>query len=171
MRILVAAIFIFAMGLGTVARPQFRLHSGNLVPTFEAEDISGNNVDLEKHEGSVVLLMFWTTRCEICLVEFPKLNQMMQRHKSERLTLLAATTDNAAMAGQYLKRRPIEGTVLPDSFGLLLKYADRSEDGTIRIGFPAYFLIDQEGKLAMRTEGYDKIPKLEAKIKDLLSLK
>ena len=51
----------------------------------------------------------------------------------------------------------------------LLQYADRSKGGNIDIDFPAFYVVDQSGKLAYRASGYDKTAPLAAEIDQLLA--
>ena len=47
-----------------------------VIPEFKAVDIDGNDFDLAKLKGKVVLVDFWATWCIPCLKEIPKLRKM-----------------------------------------------------------------------------------------------
>ena len=50
-----------------------------------------------------------------------------------------------------------------------MKYADRDRSGNIAMGYPAYFLVNQNGEIEMKTSGWDKTQKLDSQINRLLS--
>jgi hypothetical protein len=77
--------------------------------------------------------------------------------------------DNESKVGAYLKSNTFSFTILPNSFGTVLQYADRDREGNINMGFPAYYLIDQNGIVRMKTNGWDKTSNLDSQITRLLS--
>lgn len=70
-----------------------------------------------------------------------------------------------------MKKAPFKFDTLPNSFGVVLKYADKDEDGNIAMGFPAHFLINQKGEIELKTSGFAKTEMLDARINQLLSSK
>jgi len=60
-------------------------------------------------------------------------------------------------------------TIVPNSFGAVLQYADRDRSGNIAMGFPAYYLIDQNGIVRMKSSGWDKVQDVDAQISRLLA--
>jgi len=67
-----------------------------------------------------------------------------------------------------LKSTAFNFDILPNSFGAVLQYADRDKSGNMDMGFPAYFLIDQNGSIQMKANGWDKTDVLNARIAGLL---
>jgi len=51
---------------------------------------------------------------------------------------------------------------------MVLKYAQKDGDGNISMGFPSHFIINQEGKIELKTNGFDKTAMLDARINQLL---
>ncbi len=138
---------------------------------FTAVSMSGETIDLESFRGKVVVLTFWSTRCEICKSEIPKLNAMVKNFKGKDVIFLALTADNPAKVESFLKSKPFYFNILPNSFGVLLKYADRDGAGNINMGFPAHFLLNQEGEIVLKTNGFDKAETLSSQINRLLTAK
>ncbi|MEK7856186.1 MAG: hypothetical protein AAB288_08860, partial [Acidobacteriota bacterium] len=66
-------------------------------------------------------------------------------------------------------KNPFEFNVLPNSFGVVLKYADMDRNGTINMGFPSYFLIDKRGSIALKSDGWDKTARIDSQISQLLA--
>jgi peroxiredoxin len=94
---------------------------------------------------------------------------MVERFRSRDVVFLALTTENEARLEPFLRKNPFRFDILPNSFGILLKYADMDRAGNINIGFPAHYLINRRGKIQLRTSGWDKAEKLEGQINRLLA--
>jgi thiol-disulfide isomerase/thioredoxin len=77
-------------------------------PTFSLKDAKGNPVNLPGHKGSVVLLDFWGTTCELCKIEMPWFMEFQKKYKSEGLSVVGvATDDNSAKVTKYLLKEPV----------------------------------------------------------------
>jgi len=148
---------------------QQSLKEGNPAPEFAATSMNGQSYDLKQLQGKVVLVTFWSTKCEICHSEIPKMNQLADRYKGKDVVFLALTMENENRVETYLRSTPFNFDILPNSFGTVLQYADRDRSGNINMGFPAYFLVDQNGGIQLKTSGWDKTQTLDTKISSLLS--
>ncbi|CAN5171054.1 hypothetical protein BH20ACI2_BH20ACI2_27670 [soil metagenome] len=155
-------IVILVLAFSTAALAQTRQ-----AEVFTAVDLNGKTVDLNALKGKVVLLTFWSTRCAICHTEIPKLNRIAAGYADSDVVFLAATMENEEKVESYLKRNPFHFDILPNSFGLVLKYARKDGKGNIAMGFPAYFLIDQDGKIEYQSSGWDQARPLDAAINKL----
>jgi peroxiredoxin len=163
--ILLALIFIVAAS----ASAQQVLKTGETAPAFSGQALDGTVYDLDQLHGKVVVLTFWTTRCAICHSEIPHLNRVAERYRGKDVVFLAVTMDNETKVNPYIKRNPFNFNILPNSFGVMLKYADKDRSGNINMGFPAHFLISRKGTIALRTDGWDKAANLDAQISRLLT--
>lgn len=143
----------------------------NLAQNFTAVTMKGGDIELEALRGKVVVLTFWSTRCQICHVEIPKMNRMAAQYKGKDIVFLAATMEAPAKVEAYTKNNPFDFEILPNSFGLVLKYGDRDASGNVTLGFPAYFIIDQKGEIVQKSMGWDKIDSVTAQINRLLASK
>jgi peroxiredoxin len=157
------------MFLATFAVGQQQLRPGAQAPDFAAESMDGKAYNLSQLQGKVVVMTFWSTRCEICVVEIPKLNRMAERYKGQDVVFLALTMENNGKIEPFLRKNPFSFSILPNSFGVVLKYADLDKGGTINMGFPAHYIIDKRGAIAHRSEGWDKANSIEAQISKLLA--
>jgi len=167
MRLVNTLILTFVLAVSALA--QQNLQVGQAAPDFAATTIDGRSVNLKDLQGKVVVLTFWSTRCAICHSEFPKLNQVVQRYAGKDVVFLAPTMENAAKVQPYLQKNQVSPTVLTNGFGLVMKYADLSKDGAIKMGFPAYYVIDKNGQINHRAEGWDKTQHLDSRISKLLA--
>lgn len=145
------------------------LRPGEPAPEFSGQSLDGTLYDLQQLQGKVVVLTFWSTRCQICHSEIPNLNRVADRYRGKDVVFLAVTMDNQAKVEPYIKRNPFNFTILPDSFGVMLKYADKDRAGNLNMGFPAHFLISRKGLIALRTDGWDKAANLDMQISKLLA--
>lgn len=152
----VASVCVFAQQAKPVAE------------NFSSLNMNGETVELESLRGKVVLITFWSTKCAICISEIPKLNQMAAGFKDRDVVFLGLTTDNPTLVESFTKNRPFNFSLVPSSFGTLLKYADRDRAGNLNMGFPAYFVVNQQGEIELKTSGWDKTNAVSAQINRLL---
>jgi len=139
-----------------------------LPETFNATALDGQTFELAELKGKVVVLTFWLTRCAICHSEIPKLNRLVKTHKDDDVVFLGLSMENENKIASFLKKTAFDFNILPNSFGVVLKYADKSNNGAINMGFPAHFLINQKGEIELTTNGFDKSKILDAEINRLL---
>jgi len=168
MRIFSSILIALLLAVSSVFAQQV-LKPGETAPQFSGQSLDGTIYDLDRLQGKVVVLTFWSTRCEICHSEIPNLNRVAERYRGKDVVFLAVTMDNEAKINPYLKRNPFNFNILPNSFGVMLKYADKDRSGNINMGFPAHFLISRKGMIALRTDGWDKAANLDSQISRLLS--
>jgi peroxiredoxin len=155
--------------LFSTAVAQQNLQVGQPAPEFVAQTLDGQTVNLKELQGKVVVLTFWSTRCAICHAEIPKLNQIVERYKGQDVAFLALTMENEAKVNPYLRKTPFNYTILTNGFGVVLKYANMTKEGGISMGFPSYFLINKQGTISLRAEGWDKSTNLDNQISQLLT--
>ena len=158
---LVLAFSFAAFGQNSKVKPK--------AETFTATAINGESFDTAELKGKVVLIAFWSTRCPICAAEIPKLNQLSADYKNRDVVFLGLTAENEGKVKSHLKKKPFDFNIIPNSFDMILKYADKDRDGNVTMGYPAYYLINQKGEIELKTNGYDKTPILDKQINRLLA--
>lgn len=168
MRSLLLLLALAALPAASVAA-QTGLTVGSEAPGFSATSLSGKQYDLAELRGSVVVLTFWSTRCAICHEEMPKLDRLVESFKGRNVVSLSLTMENAEQIHTYLRRNRFAAEIVPDSFGVVLKYADRGREGNLDMGFPSYFVIDQEGRIRFRSSGFDKTQRVGSAVGGLLA--
>jgi len=165
----IISIFFLTLMIAVSVSAQQNLKAGSAAPDFAGESIDGKQYNLSELQGKIVVLTFWSTRCAICHSEIPKLNRIVDRYKDKDVVFLALTMENQVKIAPYLRKTPFNFSILPNSFGVVLKYADNDGKGNIDIGFPAHFVINRKGAIEMRTSGWDKAENLESQISRMLS--
>ncbi len=156
--------------LATSAAAQTSLKVGASAPDFSSISLNGSQYELAKLRGTVVVLSFWSTKCEICRAELPKLNKLAgQFDGTGKVVFLAPTMENDDIVNAFVRRNPVRFEILADNFGLLLQYADRTKDGSLDMGFPSFFVIDQNGIIQYRGSGYGRVEPLAKAIDKLVA--
>ena len=160
LRILFCAILV--VSFSNFSQAQYS--SKKTAEPFSATAMNGQNFDLESLKGKVVVLTFWSTRCPICAGEIPNLNRLAEQYKGKDVVFLGLTTEDPNRVNNFLKSKPFNFNILPNSFGVVLKYADKDSQGRINMPFPSFYIINQNGQIEMRTSGYGKSEAVGSKI-------
>jgi len=161
-------IFAVALAFSFGASAQTELRVGSPAPQFSATALDGGQYDLDKLRGQVVVVTFWSVRCLICQSELPKENQLIRGLKGQNVTFLAVTPDDDIRVKQYLEFSPQEAHVITNGFGTLLAYADKDKEGRMNFGYPAFYVIDKQGRIAYKGSGWDRTQQLGSAINALL---
>lgn len=164
LRVLFCITIIFAF-LSVAFGQKTKTLAGN----FSAVSLDGNAVELESLKGKVVVLTFWSTRCAICHAEIPKLNRIVEQYRGKEVVFLGLTMETDAKVSAYLQKTPFKFEILPNTFGVFYQYADKDTKGNMNMGFPAHFLINQNGEVEIKSSGFDKTEQLSAGISRLLN--
>lgn len=165
----ITLIFVLTILLTVAAPAQNSVKVGMAAPVFSEASLDGTNYDLSALRGSIVVITFWSTKCEICRNEIPKLNHFTEQFDSKKVVFLALTMEQPDKIAGYLKQNPFKFKIVPDSFGVVMQYADRDKDGFVEMGFPSFYVIDQEGIVQFKTSGYDRTEAVGAAITRLVT--
>jgi peroxiredoxin len=164
--LLIAAILLT---LAFAASAQTEVRIGSPAPQFSVTAIDGGQYDLKQMHGQVVVMTFWSVRCLICQAELPKVNQLIRGYQGKDVTFLAITPDDNIRVKQYLEFSPQEAHVVTDSFGTMLAYADKDKDGRLNFGYPAFYVIDREGRIAYKGSGWNRTAQLNSALSTLVA--
>lgn len=167
MRVLTCLFLVAVLSIVCFGQRRAKPAAENFVGT----SLDNRTFDLAELKGKIVLVAFWSTKCPICAGEIPKLNQLAAEYKDRNVVFLGLTADNPNKVASFVKKKPFNFNLLPDSFGILLQYADRDGDGNVTMGYPAYYLINQKGEIELKTDGSGKSEKIASEINQLLKNK
>lgn len=107
-------------------------------PDFVLKNHNGQDVSLSSLRGRAVLLNFWATWCDTCVVEMPSLEKLGEQMRDKNFTLLAVSVDeNWDVVRNFFK----DGS----SMSVLL---DKDKQTPARYGtekYPESYLIDADG--------------------------
>ena len=124
-----------------------------MAENFTATTLEGKSFSLEDLRGKVVVLTFWSTRCVICAAETPKFNQLADKYAGKDVVFLGLTMENESLVSNYLKKKPFKFTIVPNSLGVIMQYADKNPNGSFNIAYPTMFVINQNGEIELKTNG------------------
>ena len=114
-------------------------------PDFNLMGMDGETHTLEDLKGKFVLVNFWATWCNPCIVEMPLLEKLHQTLKSEKFTVLGLHVGPGPENIEEFKK------LMPISFPI---YVDMDLEVNWGVpGLPTTFLMNPEGKLIYRAVG------------------
>jgi peroxiredoxin len=121
-------------------------------PDFELPTLAGAHVHLADHLGKdVVLIDFWATFCEPCLLALPELDALYRKQRARGFVVLAVSVDEASSVSR------VRGEVskLGLSFPILLDQDTRVlAQYNPRATAPYSVLVGRDGRVIRRQEGY-----------------
>jgi peroxiredoxin len=109
-------------------------------PDFKLKDYAGRELSLSQLKGNVVLVNFWATWCNTCVVEMPSMEHLVDRMKGKPFRMLAVSVDEdwAPIRKFFPKGSPLEIFLDKDRVVPKLYGTDK---------FPESFLIDKDGTI------------------------
>jgi peroxiredoxin len=164
MKLIASAILLLTFSVFSFGQQNIGVAAHN----FSAVTINGDNLELNQLKGKVAVLTFWSTRCMICVAEMPKLNKLVEKYNRQNVEFIGLTMNNESMVQSFLKKKTVKLTIIPNSLGVVLKYADRDSQGRLLMGYPAYYIVDQKGDVTLKTSGWDQTTKIERTVDRLL---
>jgi cytochrome c biogenesis protein CcmG/thiol:disulfide interchange protein DsbE len=142
--LLLASIAVLAVALVWVVSDSLEPHivnAGETAPNFSIQTDRGRTVTRDNFGGKLLVLNFWATWCQTCIVEMPSLDQFQRQFGPQGVVVLGVSVDrNEKLYRQYLDRThpSFETARDPD--------ADISSNyGTFQ--FPETYIIDRSGKV------------------------
>jgi thiol-disulfide isomerase/thioredoxin len=116
-------------------------------PVLTLKDISGKTYTLADYRDHVVLVNFWATWCEPCRAEMASMQQLKQRLAGRPFVVLLVNYGEArARVADFVKREPVEGTILLDP------NQDAPRAWRVRV-LPSSFLVDPDGRVRYNVIG------------------
>jgi len=103
--------------------------------------LGGGNAALSSYRGKVVILNFWATWCQPCLIEMPSMETLYQRFNAQGLEILAVDIGQSASTVQQFIRST--GYTFP----VMLDSANRVSFVYGIRAIPTTYIIDREGKI------------------------
>jgi thiol-disulfide isomerase/thioredoxin len=120
--------------------------TGELFPLFNIWDIDGQELNLRKEKGKIIVMNFWFVNCGPCRREIPELNLIVDSFKKDTNVLfIAIALDKKEQILEYLEKQPFKYRIIDDG-GIIAG----PHNVTI---YPTHLIIDQEGKVYFHSRG------------------
>jgi len=119
--------------------------------------LDGREVDFARLRGKVVLLDFWATWCQPCVVELPRLRQLRDAHAAAGLEIVGVSLDRPGSRAKLEAFVRQNDLTWPQHF--LLNNEGRNElaERFAVTSIPAVFLFDRTGRLAVANVPSEKL--------------
>ena len=126
-------------------------HGGG-APDFALPSLDGTTVRLSDYAGkSVVLIDFWSTTCDPCMMEMPHLVELYNKHKDQGLVVLAVSLDGPESRALVSSVAHDKGMVFPvlldEETTVVARYNPKRE-------MPFAVVIDRNGSIVHKRGGY-----------------
>lgn len=122
------------------------LRIGDTFPKFEAVDLDGNAVTLDRSllGDRYTLIVFWSTWCGFCMLELPHEVELAKKYEGAGLRVIGINADEtSALAKSAVKERGVPWLNLFEG-------PDRTISTELGVKqWPALILLDAEGKVVV----------------------
>lgn len=121
-------------------------------PSFELKNIKGDDTKLSDYHGRYVVINFFATWCPPCKEELPGFIEAMEDYAKtdKEVTFLFIDVGD--------KNSEVEDFIKGKKYTSLVPFMDKEGEVfnkyTIRGGIPLTVIIDKEGKLSFKHEGF-----------------
>jgi len=116
-------------------------------PNFSLPLLDGGTASLSDFRGKVVILDFWASWCPPCKREIPDFIALQRRYQSKGLQIVGVALDETEPVRTYAAGQGINYPILVGNAAIARVYGGIS-------GIPTTFVIDRNGKIVRRYEGY-----------------
>jgi thiol-disulfide isomerase/thioredoxin len=124
-----------------------RLQSVGKPLGLQGSAIGGGIVDLASLKGKVVLVQYWATWCEPCLVDVARLREIYRQYNGQGFEIVGINVDtDTQQLAAYLKENPLPWRTIQEEGGLESRPA--IELGVMTL--PQMLLLDRDGKVVNR---------------------
>jgi thiol-disulfide isomerase/thioredoxin len=149
---------------GVIVHPQRKE-----IPAFSFTNEKGEQLDLSKWKGRVVVLNLWATWCAPCRKEMPDLAKLQTALGGSDFEVVALSLDRKGLEASKAFLQEIDVTNL----ALYIEPEGKSLTALQALGLPATILIDRSGKEAGRLLGPADwaSPEAQAMVKALIAEK
>jgi thiol-disulfide isomerase/thioredoxin len=117
-------------------------------PEFSAKTRSGEEINLNKLKGKVVLLDFWGTWCEPCRISLPKIKELAASLDPSKVAIISVDEgDSREKWDQFVQTNGMSWIQVYD--GDLSMYRAFNVDG-----FPRYYVLSKDGVILVEFKGW-----------------
>ncbi len=149
----IASVILFVFLLNSF--PAMDVKAQGPAPDFTLPDLSGNMVSLKDFRGNVVFLDFWATWCLPCRKSLPKLVELDRQYRDKGLIILGLSVDDpdhydAKYISDFADSYKVKYRILRADKNVIEAYL-----GTENVTVPSLIIIDRDGMIVEKHEGFD----------------
>lgn len=136
---------------------------GDPAPELILKDLQGNTVKLSDMKGKVVLVDFWATWCQPCVIMIPWFIEFQNRYGPQGFAVLGVAMDDEGISvvKPYAAKASMNYTVV-------LGNEETAEAWGGIFGLPTSFVIDRQGRIQAKHIGLIDRDVFEKDIRGLL---
>ena len=120
------------------------LKEGQPAPAFTLGTLDGGRASLTDHRDKLVVLNFWATWCQPCVLEMPSLEALWQRYRARGLVVVGVSVDRGSprsLLEPYVRNLKL-------TFPILLDPDSKTSNGWRVTALPATFIVRPGGDVA-----------------------
>ncbi len=169
-RLLDVALWVLVLGLllwrfGPQVGAAIGLRTGDRpAPDFAVRTLQGDSLRLSSLRGNVVLVNFWATWCPPCRLEMPGFQNVWEDYRDRGFVVVGLSTDHG-VPGDVSRWILSHGITYPIAMAPGATVRAFGGAGVL----PTSVLVDRDGRMAYRVEGFYTEPALRAAVKRLLA--
>ncbi len=134
------------------------------MPEFSEKTVNDQGkFDSATLRGKVVLVNFWATWCPPCRKEIPSLVKLQEKYRDKGFAVVGISMDEggSTLVGKFLAKQKV-------TYPVIIGDAELARGFGGVIGVPASFLVDRQGELIRRYDGFASEDELQEEIEKLL---
>lgn len=130
--------------------------------SFKLENLDGEQMELKKYKGKIILLDFWATWCPPCRAAIPHLVNLYEKFQDRNFIILGIGLDEKEPLIKMKDEMNIKYPILIGNNEIAKFYQVQA--------IPTLVLLDKNGKIYYKEVGFSEegIKKLETKILEIL---
>jgi thiol-disulfide isomerase/thioredoxin len=118
---------------------------GQPLPVFRFTDLAGKTYTPATMRGKVLVLKCWFIHCAGCVKEFPEVNALVAKYRSnQEVVFVSLAYDDAAPLRKFLQHKPLHYAVVPRMMTYMQEHLKVN-------GYPTYVVVGRDGRIALRT--------------------
>ena len=124
---------------------------GAMAPEINLPTLDGKRARLSDYKGSVVLIDFWSTTCDPCMIEMPHLVELYKQNKDRGFVVLAISADGpesrAQVSSVVRAKEMIFPVLLDEETVVTARYNPKRE-------LPFAVVVGKDGSIVHKRGGY-----------------
>ena len=129
-----------------------KIQLGSFIPNFTVRDTSGKEIGLSDFKNKYLLIDFWASWCGPCRANNPELKKLYYKYKDRGLDVLSISLDIDAQKWKAaIKKDNMDWFQGSDLLGEQAGIGSRYRITAV----PMYILIDNDGKIILKSIGGD----------------